>query len=225
MFSDIDWTTDATLPGPYDTYSLGVFRHPIVHLRNFPGYHHSNHNPYPHPHTILQQNTLGIAPDQLQSHGLLSMFSVLVSQAREQGIKLGEHLNQPLTTKCIVTNGIEYLFMCYQLNTLSMQEEHGIKNIAWTSNLQCVAKRKNNFPKNKVAFYECLPQALQESQFSEECFRNLVSFMCQETQWNCVLCFKRFFCRCICLGYSVYHKNSNEHLWHFLYFFLPVASH
>ena len=105
------------------------------------------------------------------------MFSVLVSQARQQGIKLGEHLTNPLTTQCVVTNGIEFMFMCYQLNTLSMQEEHGIKNIAWTSNLKPLAKRK----KKRMAFYECLPQALQSSDFDKECFRILTSFVCQET--------------------------------------------
>lgn len=181
FLSDPGCTADDNVPGPYDTYSLGVFKHPIVHLRNFPGYHHGNSNPYPHPHTIFLQNTRSIAPDQLRFHGILGMFSVLVSQARELGVKLGEHLTNPLTTQCVVTNGVEFMFMCYQLNTLSMQEEHGIKNIAWTSNLQYLAKRKKSLPRKKKAFYECIPQVLQDSDFNEECFRNLTSFLCRET--------------------------------------------
>ena len=44
------------------------------------------------------------------------MLGSLVALANDSGVKLGEHFEIPLLTKCVITDGIEFTLMCYQLN-------------------------------------------------------------------------------------------------------------
>ena len=57
-FVDVERTALEKLPGLFDTYSIGVFRHPIVHLRNIPGFQNGAFNKYLHNHTLYLTNVL-----------------------------------------------------------------------------------------------------------------------------------------------------------------------
>ena len=178
---DISATVSHSLPGPYDNYALGLFRHPIVHLRNFPGHQHDAWNMYPHNHTMLLTNTVSRYPDQVKAQGVISMFSTLTAAAMQRGVNMGQHLETPLTTKCVITNGIQFTFMCYQLNTLSLQQDHGIKNCAWTSEtMDIFTKKEKNKSGGQAFLYETLP--VKKPSFDEKCFEMLVSFLCQEPE-------------------------------------------
>jgi len=64
------------------------------------------------------------------------MFSCarLVAEAvQKHNYQMGDELGKPLTTQCILTDGIRLTFIHYQLNTLSFSGDGGIKNMAWVS--------------------------------------------------------------------------------------------
>lgn len=170
------------LPGPFDNYSLGVFRHPIVHLRNNPGFQNSAFNKYPHNHMLLLTNADSLTYEQQQAYGIMSMFGSLVALAMDNGVQMGQHLDKPLVTKCAITDGIQYTMMCYQLNTLSFQEDFGIKNCAWASHSMPLFEKTAT--KFKPLLYEIVDAGDELHGFSDECFKTILAFLCQETEGN-----------------------------------------
>ena len=184
FWTDVERTKCEVLPGPYDNYSLNVYRHPIVHLRNIPGYQNSAWNKYRYNHTMLVTNTNNMTHEQQQAYGMMAMFSASLALALDRGVKMGEHLSDPVATKCVITDGIQFTLMCYQLNTLSFQEDFGIKNSAWASKSMDLFTRQEtaNSRRIKPVLYETLPDGVEVPGFNDECFKTLLSFLCQETE-------------------------------------------
>ena len=182
---DIERTTVEKLPGPFDTYSIGVFRHPIVHLRNIPGFQNSSFNKYSHNHTLFLTNVNKLTYEQQQAYGIMSMFGSLVALAMDSGVKMGEHLETPLVTKCVITDGIQFTLMCYQLNTLSFQEDSGIKNCAWASHTMNLFEKSAS--KVRPILYEILDAGDDVPGFNDECFKSILAFLCQETESGTVV--------------------------------------
>lgn len=60
-------------------------------------------------------------------------FGRLAAEALNQGASLGDNLEKPLTAQCIAMDGIRLSFLSYQLNTLDLENNDGIKNMAWIS--------------------------------------------------------------------------------------------
>ena len=179
MLIDIERTSSESLPGPYDNYSLGVYRHPIVHLRNEPGFQNSSLNKYTCNHMMFLTNTYNLTYEQQTAFGIMSMFSSLVALAMDQGVKMGEHLNKPIVTKCIVTDGIQFTLMCYQLNTLSFQEDFGIKNCAWVSpNMDLFRKQEKTSAQVWSILYESLEKGDEVLGFNDECFKTILALFC-----------------------------------------------
>ena len=59
-------------------------------------------------------------------------FAHLVAKALScHSNKMGEVLQQPLAAQCVVTNGIKTSLLCYQLNTLDLKNDDGVKNMVW----------------------------------------------------------------------------------------------
>jgi len=167
------------LPGPFDNYSLGVYRHPIVHLRNNPGFQNSALNKYPYNHMMFLTNTFNLTYDQQKAFGIMSMFSSLVALAMNSGVQMGQHLEEPLVTKCAITDGIQFTLMCYQLNTLSFQEDSGIKNCAWASpSMNLFTKQEKTAAQVRAVLYESLERGNEVSGFSDECFKTILAFIC-----------------------------------------------
>lgn len=176
---DVERTSSESLPGPFDNYSLGVYRHPIVHLRNNPGFQNSGLNKYPHNHMIFLTNTYNLTYEQQTAFGIMSMFSALLALAMDRGVKMGEHLKEPLVTKCLVTDGIQFTSMCYQLNTLSFQEDIGIKNCAWVSpNMNLFSKQEKTSARAWSILYESLEKGEQVSGFNDMCFKTILALFC-----------------------------------------------
>lgn len=92
---------------------------------------------------------------------------------------MGEHLKEPLTTKCLVTDGIQFTSMCYQLNTLSFQEDIGIKNSAWVSpNMNLFSKQEKTSGQAWSILYESLEKGKQVSGFNDKCFKTILALFC-----------------------------------------------
>lgn len=168
------------LPGPYDSYSQGLFQHPIVHLRNFPGYQQGNNNPFPHSHTIFLSDFSNQTIEQIHAYGIMSMFGILVSKAISDGNFVGQHLETPLMTQCVISNGKEIVLMCYQLNTLSLQEDHGIKNLAWaTDKMDFFTSPEEIESDNRgVKLYGSFDTRKDLPVVNEKCMQNLLAFIC-----------------------------------------------
>ena len=182
LFLDLSSTIDVDLPGPYTPMELQVFRHPTIQLPNSPGYHKGQEKA--HPHTMFLADFMSRNQEHMVHHGIQAMFSQLVAIAMEQGYYPGEHLDKPLTTKCVITNGRVYLFMAYQLNTLSLQEDYGVKNIAWYEDFMTLfnAESTDPFKKGRCTFYEVFPHNIKTLELDEQCIKKFVSFVTQKIQ-------------------------------------------
>lgn len=183
MFSlptDVEKTSLETIPGPFDNYSINVFRHPILHLQNKPGFQNSAFYKYPYNHAMFLTNINKLTYDQQQAYGIMSMFGSLVALAMDYGVQMGQHLQKPLVTKCVITDGIQCTLMCYQLNTLSFQEDFGIKNFAWVSHSMNLFEVTN--AKHKPLLFETLDVDNKVCGFNDECFKTVLALLCKETE-------------------------------------------
>jgi hypothetical protein len=108
------------------------------------------------------------------------MFGVLVSKAISDGNLVGQHLKVPLTTQCVISNGKETVLMCYQLNTLSLQEDHGIKNCAWgTEKINIfTSSEDNDSEKRSAKLYGSFDTEKDLPNVNEDCVQSLLSFIC-----------------------------------------------
>ena len=176
MILDVDNTSTVELPGPYCPTDLGVFNHPTNHLLNNPGYDSCHKAPY--PVAMFLSDFTSRNQEQMLHHGIHVMFSQLVAMAMNQGYYPGEHLDEPVTTKCVITNGRVCMFMTYQLNTLSLQEDIGIKNIAWFEDFKTIYDANlEPFRKGWKTFYEVLPPETNRLEISEDCLRTFIAFL------------------------------------------------
>ncbi|XP_001631633.2 39S ribosomal protein S30, mitochondrial [Nematostella vectensis] len=174
---DFQNTEEMTLPGPYDPYSMEVYKQPIVHLKNFPGFHAASSNPFPHNHTMFLANAFGQRLDQTHAFGIMSMFGVLASTAMSRGVKPGEHLSEPVCTQCVITDGRQLVLMCYQLNTMSLQEDHGVKNLAWGTDYMDLFK-DNASEKGHTGLFGSLNIDQEIPSVNEDSVRRLLFFLC-----------------------------------------------
>ncbi|GLV44027.1 mitochondrial ribosomal protein S30 [Carabus blaptoides fortunei] len=73
--------------------------------------------------------------EALHSHGIMSSFAWLLSQASYQGFTTYNDLTYPLVAQTVITNGQEWSFYTYQLNTALMHSDHvhnnPKRNICW----------------------------------------------------------------------------------------------
>ena len=107
---------------------MNMYRHHIVHLRNRCGMDNSRFNPIKHCHTTVMVRNRIRTVEQFYTLGMFTMFSQLISQAQDMGELHGTDLSKPMVSQCIVTNGYQFAFMVYQLNTLNLMDDKGIWN-------------------------------------------------------------------------------------------------
>ncbi|KAJ7333127.1 39S ribosomal protein L37, mitochondrial [Desmophyllum pertusum] len=113
---------------------------PVFHLHSTniepkfePGFYSSAPFPYPHTFIIVSEDTRW-PTNQLVGQGIMFSCARLVAEAVENHkYQMGDELEKPLTAQCIVTDGIRFSFIFYQLNTLCFHDDKGVKNMAWIS--------------------------------------------------------------------------------------------
>ena len=91
-------------------------------------------SPYPYPHTlfIVDRKTKSRPTSQMLSHGIMYNHAILQAVAINiLNMKAGQELDHPLAMNTIMTNGRMFAFIYYQLNTLNLQHDDGVKNLVW----------------------------------------------------------------------------------------------
>ena len=105
---------------------------------------------FPHLHTaiILYQNAL--KDIYIIQKGICTTFSKLYAEAK---LKMADGssgvLDQPLSGQCIVTNGKTFTFFYYQLNTIDMNSDDGVKNLVHIAGPISMYKKLSNLSRHK----------------------------------------------------------------------------
>ena len=101
---------------------------------------------YPMAHTLIvgnnyKKHTL----EQTISHALLQLFAQSSAQTIQNGYPLDSELDYPLATQAILTDGLQYTFACYQLNTLNlMKKSQKFSNYMWCGPTYTIWDKKTN---------------------------------------------------------------------------------
>ena len=82
---------------------------------------------FPHLHTMLVLYQQPLKDAHLIQKGLCLTFARLLAEAKLSA-RTGV-LHPPLPGQCIATNGKKFTFFYYQLNTLDLDEDAGVKNV------------------------------------------------------------------------------------------------
>ncbi|KAM4641555.1 large ribosomal subunit protein mL37 [Discoglossus pictus] len=94
-----------------------------------PGY------PFSHPHTVYLMDPCStkakFLPDQLRAKMIMVAYGTALAKAK---MLLGENaktLQHPVVVQSIATDGQLFQFMLFQLNTLDLDSNDGVKNMVW----------------------------------------------------------------------------------------------
>jgi len=91
--------------------------------------------PFPHLHTMLLVDLYSWPAEQIIQKALLHLFTHLVTDlTQRQGKKFGEVLEKPVPAQAIIACGKRFHFIWYQLNTLDLKDDDGIKNLVYIEN-------------------------------------------------------------------------------------------
>ena len=88
--------------------------------------------PFPHLHTMILIDVFSWPEDQIVQKALIYLFTHLTTDlTQRQGKQYGDILEEPVAAQAIVTNGKRFHFIWYQLNTLDLRDDSGIKNLVY----------------------------------------------------------------------------------------------
>ena len=100
---------------------------PETYLSGFRG-----NPPFPHLHTMVLIDVLSWPEDQVIQKALMYLFTHLTTDlTQRQGKCYGDILENPVSAQALVTNGKRFHFIWYQLNTLDLKDDSGIKNLVY----------------------------------------------------------------------------------------------
>jgi len=106
----------------------------------------SENNKTHHTHTIIEYNLQELSEEEFQGKMLKSCFNTTYSRAQQLDLVNEDgSMKESLSIQCIGTDGQNFDFMCFQLNTAQFMNDEGIKNMVWTS-------------KRMQLFEECSPK-------------------------------------------------------------------
>ncbi|XP_068968029.1 large ribosomal subunit protein mL37 [Bombus flavifrons] len=112
---DIDNTEDLY---PIDTESPLMNVHTIF----------INHN----PEEVKNITELPVTEDQIHARSMMKSFTVAATCARQKfGLNV-KKLPEPIVVQCVQSDGQNFHFSVYQLNTLDIDGKEGIKNFWWS---------------------------------------------------------------------------------------------
>lgn len=131
LFSDPEFRGGSNVPSvQFQPFSLGLFEHSFDQIVPFGGC--KLYSPFPFAHTTLMSDYKSRTREQLLACGLMQLFSQAVGRTVQYGYPLNEDLVHPLAMQGIITNGREFTFICYQLNTLALNlMSSGRQNVLW----------------------------------------------------------------------------------------------
>ncbi len=131
LFCDSTHVGEGLPPVQYSPLHLGLFKRSFDQIVPFGGV--QRFSPYTLAHTIFMVDQRHYSPEYLYTQGLIQLFSQSVAGAVQNQFKLDCDLPYPLVTQGIITNGKRFTFVCFQLNTLDLQEnsDSGKCNVFW----------------------------------------------------------------------------------------------
>ncbi|XP_053325464.1 39S ribosomal protein L37, mitochondrial [Spea bombifrons] len=104
---------------------------------------YKNHNdlgfkegyPFPDPHTIFIMDPCStkarFLPDQLRAKMIMLAFGSALAKAKILNGEESKVLKQPVYVQGIATDGQLFHFVAFQLNTLDLESDDGVKNLVW----------------------------------------------------------------------------------------------
>lgn len=118
--------------------NIGLFERSFDEINVFGG--NKRQSAYNMAHTLLVHNRKKNNAEQTSSNGLMQLFAQSAAQTVQNGFPLDKDLQYPLFTQAILTNGCDYTFVCYQLNTLNLTKDSPsmLRNLYWIGPTLCL---------------------------------------------------------------------------------------
>ncbi|XP_044527749.1 39S ribosomal protein L37, mitochondrial [Gracilinanus agilis] len=127
----------------------------IYDVRNDTGFHEGY--PYLHPHTVYFMESANrrrarFRPEQLRAKMIMFAFGNALAQARALYGEEARPLEQPLVVQSVGTDGRNFQFLVFQLNTTDLASSEGVKNLIWMDSDQLLYQHFRCLPviKKKV---------------------------------------------------------------------------
>lgn len=123
-------------PVRHQPYHMGFFEHSFDQITCSGGCRRLSI--FPFTHTLFLHSRPSSTSSQTDALALMHLFAQSAGQTVQNGYRFDKHLHYPLSNQAIVTNGREFSFYCYQLNTLDLSSEDnsdeqdgGRHNVLW----------------------------------------------------------------------------------------------
>lgn len=116
---------------------------------------------HPYIRTILDTCDGAEWDDTSRARGIYFLFARLASEAIRDGAVMGKDLRTPKCGVYISTSAYSYHYVFYQLNTLALDNDEGIKNLAWGHSI-------SNITGPLVPYRMVMPQDLLGPQVLDE---------------------------------------------------------
>lgn len=110
--------------------------------------------------------------EALHAHGLLSTFAWLFGQASYQGFTPYTEITYPLTAQTVITDGRQFSFYAYQMNTLLLCDHNATTNPRYN---QCWATKEQKL-------FEEVDETGKVVGFNEDVLRSLIHFYLNQPQ-------------------------------------------
>lgn len=85
------------------------------------------------PEEVKNLSELPVVEDQILARSMIKSFTAAASNARQKYGSDVKHLPEPIIVQCIESNGKQFHFSVFQLNTLDINKTEGIRNFWWSS--------------------------------------------------------------------------------------------
>ena len=168
LFCKPDYEGESIPPVHYTPLHLSVFEHTFDQILPFGGAR--RFSPCPIAHTLFIIDRKSRTLEQLHAHGLMQLFTQAAAEAVQNGFKIDEQLPYPLVNQGIITDGQQFTFVCFQLNTLDfhMESEGKNSNVFWAG------------PSMKL--FEGINFGENVQAFNDECSSLILKFLLHEPQ-------------------------------------------
>lgn len=122
------------------------------------------------PHTMINLYISERTKKDIFFHQTMFQFAYLASYAMlHQGARFGDVLDTPLTMQSIAFSGKVMFLNCFQLNTLDLNSDDGVKNMAW--------QHADRLYTTVVSPNKDAPNKLKVVDFNKDCFVAFLSLL------------------------------------------------
>ncbi|NXN15063.1 RM37 protein, partial [Indicator maculatus] len=130
--------------------------------------------PYSHPHTLFFLESANVRtdrfrPEQLRAKMLMFAFGNALAKAKVLYGNDPKVLEQPVVVQSVGTDGQQFQFMVFQLNTTDLVSNDGIKNLVWIDSdqnlyekAQCVPEVKKRVVTKPAGIYGFQPDTFKK---------------------------------------------------------------